>query len=109
MKSFLALALTPLLSPAQESPVPTFPDLKIESGPLSLLDAARQSLPPIFGQAPAPAFHTDRHPRNQRRAASNMPIVTPKPNVEYHLRVVKPDESVDYKLTVKTPEVESSK
>ena len=111
MKTLLALALvlTPLLSTAQESPALTFPNSKIESGPLSLLDAAKQSRPSVFGDAPVPQFTAKHQPQLPRRAASHMPIITPQNNVDYKLHIATPDESVDYKLTVKAPELESSK
>jgi hypothetical protein len=112
MKTLLALALvlTPLLSTAEEfSPALTFSYSKIESGPLSLLDAAKQAMPPLFGKAPLPQFIAERHAQRPRRASSNMPIITPQNNVEYKLRIATPDDTVDYKLTVKAPELESSK
>ena len=111
MKTILGLAalLTPLISVAQESPAPTFPDAKIESGPLSLLDAAKEALPPIFGKAPLPTFQAERRVSKRRPVISNMGILKPSESVEFHMNVVKPDESVDYKLLVKEPEVESPK
>ncbi|MEO7600005.1 MAG: hypothetical protein ABIV50_13795 [Opitutus sp.] len=105
----LALLLTPLLSPAQESPALSFPNSKIESGPLSLLDAAKQALPPVFGNVPVPMLQGRPRTRIPRPVLSKMPIVIPNDNVEYHIQVVKPNESIDYKLTVKDVEVESSK
>ena len=112
MKTLLVLAfvLTPLFSTAQEfPPALTFFNSKIESGPLSLLDTAKQSIPPLFGKVQMPQFVAERHANVARRAASNMPIITPQNNVEYKLRIATPDDSVDYKLTVKAPELESSK
>ena len=111
MKTILGLAalLTPLVAVAQESPALAFLNAKIESGPLSLLDAAKEALPPIFGKAPMPNFLAERRASKRRPVISNMGIVKPDDSVEFHMNIVKPDESVDYKLIIKKPDVESSK
>ena len=108
MKTLIAcsLILTGSLALAEEVPALTFPNSKIGVPPLSLLEGAKQGLPPVFGDGP---YH--RAPEQPftraRRSISRMPIVAPSSSVAVNMPIKTPDELVDYKMLVKAPDVES--
>ena len=108
MKTLIAFSfiLTGSLAFADEVPALTFPNSKIGVPPLSLLEGAKQGLPPVFGDGP---YH--RAPEQPftraRRSISRMPIVAPSSSVAVNMPIKTPDELVDYKMLVKAPDVES--
>ena len=105
MKTLILLYLALLVSPfeAAETPELSFGSARIGASPLSLLESARQRLPPVFGGS------EKRVAAIRRRLISRMPIVQPRSDVDDRMRIKTPNPDIDYKLLVKEPVIESGK
>ena len=105
MKTLVVFFLALLVSPADATEMPelSFGSARIEPSPLSLLESAKQRLPPIFSDSGKPVAAV------RRKLISRMPIVRPRPGVEDRMRIKTPNPDIEYKLLVKEPEIESEK
>lgn len=105
----LSIGLVCLAASAEEKGALTFAPAKIAVPGLSLLDGAREAMPPMFGES-SNVVLKDRRPSGRRqRLISRMPVVAPPDEVNYHLQVEAPNEATDYKLLMKDPEVDPAK
>ena len=111
MKTFIVCSfiLSGLLTRADEVPAFGFPRSKIEAPPLSLIDNAKQGLPPVFGDGSVYHRGPEHRLTPPRRLVSRMPIIVPPRSVDVHMPVKTPDESIDYKMLVNAPDMESVK
>lgn len=101
---FFLSALCPVVLLGSEISALTFPEKRIELlPPLSLADVAR--VKPLETMTEARKFFYPPNPQPLPRAnsRSQMPILVPKDDVNWHLRILAPDPTVDYKLIVKDP------
>jgi len=95
---FALLAALPLCASAIDTPPPGFPEAKIETPPLSLLENSLQGLPSYLN-----GFRIEvQRPTEGSRLYSTMPILVPSGDPDPKM-VKAPDASVDYKLTIKNP------
>ena len=95
---FALLAALPLCAHAIDTPPPAFPDAKIETPPLSLLENSLQGLPSFLN-----GFRNEvERPAEGSRLYAAMPILVPSADIDPKM-VKAPDPSVDYKLTIKNP------
>ena len=87
------------------SPVLPFPEKKIDLlPPLSLAEIGKQkTFTDLNDEAPRFSYRTAPRVESSSKSLSQMPILVPKDDVKWHLRVFAPDSSVDYKLIVKDP------
>jgi hypothetical protein len=104
----LAVLLTSTAIAEELSPL-AFPDRKFELPALSLLEAAKQKMPPIFGYSGSNSHLAAHRVESTRKLVSRMPIVSPSNAVDQRMPIKRPDPAVDYKLTTKVPDVESVK
>jgi hypothetical protein len=96
---------------AGEPVLPAFPETTLESSALSLLDAAKQKLPPIFGPHAFAAGSRGLSSVKEisPKRISRMPIISPREPTADGASVKVPDQSKDYKITVIPPAIESVK
>jgi hypothetical protein len=109
MKTLLfwfALGSTQLL--ASDPVAPAF-SAAIDAPALSLLDAAKEKLPPIFGERSFPVVRRPSTSVLPPKIVSRMPIISPHDERIDPASVKRPDESKDYKLQIRSPAIESVK
>jgi hypothetical protein len=92
---------------AAEKPALHFSASTIGTPPLSLLESTKQNPLQTLGEATDFFRSVTPNSTTTPQRVSRMPIIAPKPEIDYKLRIKKPDESIDYKMVVKTPDIES--
>jgi hypothetical protein len=103
MKLTRAALLVLLPSVAAAGSLPALPEIRLESGPFTLVQNALESIPPVD------LFAINAPRKVPIHYVSHMPVVS-VPLAENDGRMVhQPDPSVDYKLTVVDPEVGDGK
>lgn len=106
MKAPLLLcALFPAALMGSELPVAPFPEKKFDLlPPLALADAARAKTPEVvFNEAKSFFYRATPRTPSVAKPRSRIPILVPKDDVNWRLRILAPDPAVDYKLIIKDP------
>jgi hypothetical protein len=105
MKTPLLLcALFPTALMGGELPVAFLPEKKFDLlPPLALADAARAKSPEVLNEAKSFFYRATPRTPSVAKPLSQMPILVPKDDVNWRLRILAPDPTVDYKLIIRDP------
>ena len=109
LKVTLCLIVIGPIALVAEIPSLDFPATVIDLPPLTLMEHAKQGMPPVFSDLTGSSFTQKKAPLPSRKFVSRMPILKPADDVDYRMRVVPTDESVEYNIRVITPDIASAR